>query len=1136
MKSESSVFPVIRLRFSQSMSLTEPIRWLLLILFLAGPLNIRAQDRKTVTIRANQTLITDVLQQIESLTGYNFFYDNDVIDQNKKLDLVLENVSLENALTEICRDMHLSWQIQDRFIVLKKEETLQKSKQPLMAKGIVVDEEDLPLIGVTVIIKGTTTGTTTNEKGEFEMEIPGEETILVFRYVGMKEQEIPIKGQDRIRVVMIEEAIGLEEVVIIGYGAQKKKDLTGAVSVVNVSEMQKVKVQGVGEALQGQVPGISVVTSGDPGTMAEVRIRGVGSFNNVGPLYVIDGLILNDADHLNTSDIESIQILKDASSAAIYGARGANGVIIITTKTGKEGPARINFTASYGVEELAKKINMMNSEEFLYYNQLSFINGGAEWLGKPIDSTSIPSTDWQKAIFERGKVSDYNLSVTGGGVNSKYMIGGGYFSQDGVLKGPWYDRYTFRINSEGRQGKITFGENLSFIRTNQKLTNTGTSSFANALTMPPVIPVRDPNEITGRGYYGYGSVSYPTYSTNPVAQQESVEDRLNNNRLIGNLYVEWNILKGLKYKANLGIDFWYGHRKSIDNGYTMRYLSVETRWNNKLWEESQERMTLLNEHTLNYQITLGKSKIEAMAGFTTQTNKYKYLATEGYNQKVGGLWQIDLVEVQNNMWGSEQENAMMSYLGRLNYDYNERYLFQFNIRRDGSSKFGPNTRWGTFPSASLGWRVSNEKFFDPFKVLVSDLKLRFSYGILGDMQTLGNYDYQATINHSGPYEGFYAVLGADQTVREGALQSNRVNPDLKWETKTTLNLGMDFGLLNNRLYGSVEYFISRSTDLLVSLPLAMATGVGVDQYLADAVEWTNFGEMKNTGFELSLGYKEKVRTFKYSISANFATLRNKVLKLGTAEGYTEGWYNQVNRTEEGRSVGDFYLIETDGIFQNMDEVLAHTAQVQDPADQVYETVLIQPNAKPGDIRYVDFNEDGKIDMNDRQWMGSPLPKFEAGLNFSGEYRGFDMNFFWNAVYGNKIFNGVRIGIESMDAPNNMPAYLEPWTWDNPSETTPRPYFGTTDNAKAQTDRWLEDGSFLRLKNLQFGYSLPQQVLKKTTFLDNVRIYLSGQNLVTFTKYKGYDPELSDNSVFVRGCDIGGYPPVRSYMAGIQISF
>jgi len=1137
MKSDSSILKDRKTSLHGNLSQIRLILLIPLALLLAALQSLTAQESRSVTLRADEAKVTEVMQKVEEITNFKFFYDAGLINPNDQISLNLENSSLENALAQIFNNNAITWEIQDRFIVLKKKEvSSEKSAQPFIARGKVIDEVGIPLMGVTVYIKGTTKGVITNNLGEFEIEVPEVGTTLVFRFIGMKEEQMKIEDQKPLEVIMRAELFGLDEVVTIGYGVQKKRDLTGAVSVVNVEEMQKIKASGIGEALQGQIAGISVVTSGDPGSMASVKIRGVGSFSDVGPLYVIDGLILNDANHINTSDIESIQVLKDASSAAIYGARGANGVIIITTKKGEEGPAKINFSASQGWEELAKKIDLMDSEDFLYYNQLSFLNAGAEWLGKPADSTNIPSTDWQKAIFEMGKVSDYNLNVTGGGKNSSYMLGGGYFSQDGVLKGPWYDRYTFRVNAEGTQGKITFGENLSFIRTNQKLTNTSTSSFADALSMPPVIPVRDPNEITGRGGYGYGSVNYPTYSTNPVAQQESLNDRLYNNRLIGNLYGEWNIAKGLKYRANLGIDFWYGRRKQIDNAYTMRYLSVETRRNDRLWQESNERMTLINEHTLNYSLEFGKSKLEAMAGFTTQNNNYNYLANEGYDQKVDGLWQIDLVGVQNNMWGSEQENAMISYLGRINYDFDSKYLFQFNIRRDGSSKFGPDTRWGTFPSASLGWRISNEDFFAPMKSTFSDLKLRASYGVLGDMQTLGNYDYQATINHSGPYEGYYVVLGENQTIREGALQSNRVNSNLKWETKSTLNIGLDFGLLNNRIYGSAEYFDSKSTDLLVSLPLAMATGVGVDPYLGDAVEWTNYGEMQNTGFEFTLGYREKSGELKYSLFTNFTLLKNKVLKLGAAEGFREGWYNQVNRTQEKRSIAEFYLIETDGIFQSTEDVLSHTASILNATSNEYETVLIQPNAKPGDIRYVDYNEDGKIDIEDRQWMGSPLPKFEMGFNFSAEYKGLDLTLFWNSVYGNKIFNGVRIGMESMDAPNNMPADLNPWTWDNPSSTTPRPYFGPNDNAKAQTDRWLEDGSFLRLKNLQIGYSLPDNVISKTGFLEKLRVYVSGQNLLTFTKYKGYDPELSSHTVFVQGVDIGGYPPVRSFMTGIQISF
>jgi hypothetical protein len=334
----------------------------------------------------------------------------------------------------------------------------------------------------------------------------------------------------------------------------------------------------------------------------------------------------------------------------------------------------------------------------------------------------------------------------------------------------------------------------------------------------------------------------------------------------------------------------------------------------------------------------------------------------------------------------------------------------------------------------------------------------------------------------------------------------------------------------------VEWFDSKSTDLLVSLPLAMATGVGVGQYLEDANEWTNYGEMRNKGFEFTLGWKDQSGDFKYNITANVTTIKNEVLKLGEAQGYREGWFNQVNRTEEGRSIADFYLIETDGIFQSMDEVFDYSQEVVDYETGRIVTQLIQPNAKPGDIRYVDFNKDGKIDLNDRQWLGSPFPDFDFGLNFTAEYKGFDLMLFWYGVYGNEIFNGLRLGTETMDSPNNIPASIHPWTWDHPSKTTPRPYFGTTDNAKAQTDRWLEDGSFLRLKNLQLGYSLPEKILGKTHFMDGLRIYISGQNLLTFTRYNGYDPEMINNDVFVQGCDLATYPPVRSYLMGLQLSF
>jgi len=527
------------------------------------------------------------------------------------------------------------------------------------------------------------------------------------------------------------------------------------------------------------------------------------------------------------------------------------------------------------------------------------------------------------------------------------------------------------------------------------------------------------------------------------------------------------------------------------------------------------------EHTLNFNKKFGKHSLELLTGYTIQEDQWHYLRAEGYNQLVDGLWQIDLVGTQNNMWGSEQEHRLVSMLGRMNYNFDDRYLFQFNIRRDGSSKFGPENRFGVFPSGSIGWRVDQEKFFEPLLPIIDNLKIRASYGKIGDMQALGNYDYIAGIDNHGPYEGFYAIFGPSgtETVNNGALQSGAVNTTLGWETKTTKNLGLDFSMLESRLYGTIELFDAVSTDLLVNLPQSLATGV--------SNKWTNYGSIDNKGVELSLGWRGKKGNFNYNVNGNFTTLKNEVLELG--ESYREAGFNNVNRTEKGRSVGDFYLIETNGIFQSMDEVFNNTTTLENGTNKI-----IQPGAQPGDVRYIDFNKDGQIDLNDRQWMGSPLPKFEAGLNFSANYQGIDFTMFWNLCYGNKIYNAQRYSLLAFNV-DNYPADVDPWTWDNPSTEYPRPYASSTDNTKAQSDRFLEDGSYIRLKNLQIGYSIPQKLGSKVG-INKCRLYVSTQNLLTITKYKGYDPEIISGDVFGQGNDYGNYPPVRSYNVGLQVSF
>lgn len=987
--------------------------------------------------------------------------------------------------------------------------------------GVVTDAAtNEPLIGVTVAEKGKKgNGTATDLNGHFALKVPSNGT-LTFSYVGYASQEVPVEGQTMLSVALSENQQMLDEIVVIGYGVQKKADLTGAVAVVDMDEAKKTQATNIAEMLQGQAAGVSVQTTGNPGEMSNVRIRGIGSFSSVGPLYVIDGLIVNDVNHLNPQEIETMQVLKDASAAAIYGARGANGVIVITTKKGKKGKPTLDISANFSVADMPKTIKMKSTPEFMYYNEQSYINSNTAWPAAGIAAgTMLPNTDWQKAVFQIGTTQDYNLMYTQGTDHVNMAVGAGYLNQTGILEGPEYERVTARINTDATYGIFKIGENLTFQHTDNMTTNSG--SFANALSTPPVIPVYDPNEPSGRGGFGYGSATFPTYTTNPVANQESIRNQQVNDRVIGNLFVELDIWKYFKYKFNFGVDAWFGRTKTINHCYTMRMASGEQRYNDILDDIRDQRFTLLMEHTLNYNQKIGKHTIGALVGYTTEDVNWNYLRNQGYNQKVDGLWQIDLVGEQNNMWGSQQERRMISYLARVDYNYDDRYLLQVNFRSDGCSKFGPEKRRGNFPSASLGWRISNEKFFEPLLKYVNNLKLRGSWGMIGDMQALGNYDYIPGIDHTGPYEGFWAIFGpsGNETLYQGATQSAAVNTKLGWETKTTTNIGLDFDLLNSRLYGSVEWFSSKSTDLLLNLKTAWVTGV--------STKWTNYGEMRNSGFEFMVGWRDKVNDFSYSVSANLSTVRNEVLRLG--DSYYESGVNNINRSEPGRSIGDFYLIQFDGIFQNMDEVFNHTTTLPDGTVKV-----IQPNAQPGDVRYVDANGDGMIDTNDRVWCGSPLPKLEGGLTFSCEWKGIDFNMFWAGRYGNKIFNDVRYATLAFTV-DNLPADVNPWTWDNPSNEYPRMYSGSTDNNLYYVDRFLEDGSYLRLKNIQIGYTFPEKWLKKLS-ISRLRAYVGGSNLLTITKYKGYDPDIICTDVFGQGNDTGQYPSTRQLNVGLQVSF
>ncbi|MCR5271115.1 MAG: TonB-dependent receptor [Prevotella sp.] len=992
--------------------------------------------------------------------------------------------------------------------------------QAQSVKGTVTDAEtNEPLIGVSVKSIDGKGMAVTDFDGNYSIQA-GKNERLQFSYIGYLLKTVPVGNKSTIDVALSPDVQTLNDVVVIGYGTQKKADLTGAVGVVDMKEAAKTAATNIYEMLQGQVPGISVSTTSQPGVMSKVQIRGVGSFNTVGPLYVIDGMIANDANHLNPNEIETMQVLKDASAAAIYGARGANGVILITTKRGKKGEPSLDVTATWSVSDMPKKIDMMSATDFMKYNEQAYINAGEQWpahyYAEDMVGKYIPSTDWQKAKFQTGFTQDYNVMYRQGSDNVNMAIGGGYMDQTGVIDGPDYRRFTARINSDATYGILKIGENLTFQHTIHHETTGG--GFWNALSMPSVIPVRDPNEGSGRGGYGYGGTNFLTYTSNPVGEQERYQDLSINNRALGNVYAELSLFKHFTYKINFGIDAWFGRHKNFDYGYTLRLNSVETHFTNALYDNRDQRITTILENTLTYQNTFGKHNLTVLAGHTAEDVNWHWLEAVGYDQKVPGLVEIDLAGEQHSMSGSEQQRRQLSYLGRIDYNYDGKYLAQFNFRSDGSSKFGPNNRRGYFPSFSFGWRVSEEKFFEPLKQTINNLKVRASWGKVGDMQSLGNYAYIPSIDHSGPYEGFYAIFGPskNETVLNGATQSAMVNVNLGWETKTTTNIGLDFNMFNNRLFGTFEWFTAKSTDLLLNKPQSWATGVGSI--------WTNFGEMRNSGIELTLGWRDKAGELDYSVSANVSTVRNEVLRMG--ESYVMDAYT---RTEVGRSISDFYLIPFAGIFQSMDDVYDHTTTLADGTIKV-----IQPDAKPGDVRYVDVNGDGVIDTNDRTWSGSPLPKFELGLNVSLAYKGFDFNMFWAGKFGNKIYNELRKNLLNFNV-DNIPADAAPWTWDNPSTEYPRMLAGTTSNNIGYCDRFLENGSYFRLKNLQLGYTLPASLTQKA-YIRKVRAYISGTNLLTITKYKGYDPDIICNNVYSQGIDNGQYPSSRQVNFGLQVTF
>ncbi|NDV59015.1 TonB-dependent receptor [Bacteroides sp. 519] len=1006
--------------------------------------------------------------------------------------------------------------------------------QSIQLKGTVVDNTKEPIIGANVMEKGTTNGLITDIYGNFSLNVNPQSTIVV-SYMGYKTQEIPLNGRKELRVVLEEDSYLTDEVVVIGYGVMKKSDMTGAISSVDVEELSKRTTTNPAEALQGKIAGVNIQKSGgNAGAGVRVKIRGVKTFGDNQPLYIIDGFP-GDIENVNPQDIASMEVLKDGAAAAIYGSVAANGVIIVTTKNGKKGDVKVDFSSYLSFTNVAKKLEMLNASEYRQVHKQMYENGG-EALPAYVTNNSNVDTNWQDEMLRGGFAQSYMVSVRGGSDKAQYSISYNHADEKGIFLGNDYRQDNARAKLKMSKYIFDFDANLAFKFTDSKQPQ---YSLKEMYMISPLVPVYDESQPSGYGLTNFDGLP----SNRNVMADHHFEDYSNKKyHTTANIALTMNFTSWLNFKTSY--NYRGEHQRTayhapsyvadVKSPNEYPYQSESSAY----WEEQ------VFDNILNFNKTFGAHSVNAMAGSSITNRKYTWnsVGIEGYNTvyKVedgklvtskepagfldeyfdtigagaGGTFSGD---------GSKWDYRRASFFGRLNYNYDNRYLLQATMRYDGSSKFGSDSRWGSFPSVAVGWRISEEGFF-PKASIINNLKLRASWGRLGNENALGYYDFQALISSSNTLLGGY-VKGNGENPWVGNIARGLENRSLKWETTETTNVGFDFGLLSNKLTGALNYYHNQTTDLLITKALPLSAGLN-NPIL-------NVGKIRNTGFEFEVNWADNINDFSYNIGFNLSTTKNKVVSLSdeyqvlTGEGLRYGTEHFPTQTRVGKPIGAFYLYKTDGIFQSEEEVKAHVGTSQKQ---------LQGKAAPGDIRFVNVTEDDYINEDDKVYCGSAIPKMEANLNLSAAYKGFDFSAILGSAWGHKLYNGNRYFYESMNAGSNfMKSTLNAWTPQNTKTTVPRAISSDPNGNLKESDRFLEKGDFIRLRQLQLGYTLPKSFIRKV-YIENLRFYVSGENLFTITDYSGIDPEFSRASVLNSGIDNLIYPFTRSFTVGVQLSF
>ena len=981
--------------------------------------------------------------------------------------------------------------------------SLDISAQNIQVHGVVKDTNGETIIGASVVQKGTKNATVTDLNGAFTLSVPANST-LSFTYMGYKEKDVPLNGKNNVDIVLAEDNQQLSEVVVVGYGTMRKRDLTGAVGSLANKDLKDQPVANLGQALQGKVSGLQVIDAGKPGDNVSIKIRGLGSINNCDPLVVIDGVPTDlGLNNLNMADIERIDVLKDASATAIYGSRGANGVILITTMKGKDGRGHLILNMNLSAQNATRKPHLLNASEYAALSNDMMINSGNAANPLWTDPTTLgQGTNWVDEMFRTGYLQNYTLSYTGGSDKINYYVSGGFQKQTGTVRSVSYRRYTFQDNLDAQVlDWLKVSTNLSM---SADLKEQGSYDLGSTYRALPVLPVKDDD---GNWSGPEGNSLWYGSTRNPVGPTETDSQKTKGYNLLGNISGEATLTSWLKFKTTFGLDAKFWDYDNFAPAYKWKPTPVDQA---SRYQSNNKSFTYLWDNYFTFDHTFGGAHhLNVMAGTSAQWNNYNYLNAQKNIFSFENVHEMDNGQKMESIGGNTTEWSLFSYMARVNYDYMNRYLVTATIRRDGSSRFGRSHRWGTFPSVSLAWRLTEEKWYKPNHIL-SDLKIRAGYGQTGSQASVGNYGYLATYNTS------VYPLGTDGTEQTALISTTLSNPDIHWETVTQTNIGFDAALFDSRIMLTVDAYLKKTSDMLVKASIPITSG-----FEDTSTTYTNAGKVTNKGIEVSLhtiNFKESHAHPGWETSLSYTYNRNKIDDLNSSVPY---YINQINNSyvtmlAKGYPINVFYGYVTDGIFQNQEEVKEHAAQT---------------GAEPGDIRFRDLNNDGVINEKDRTVIGNPNPSHLFSINNMVSWKGLELSVYLQGVAGNKIFNANNIDLTGMSAAyNQLTDVLGRWHGEGTSTSMPRAVYGDPNGNNRISDRYVESGSYLRLKNISLSYNLPATWLRALS-LSSARLIFSCENVATITGYSGFDPEVG-----VNGIDLSNYPISRTFNFGINLNF